>query len=437
MPSIIRSVMRAGQWRFGNFWRARAGAIALGFGLALIPLMIMGGVVIDYYNISRVRTAAQGAIDSAALSGSSTATQKLKAGGTAAAAKTAGDAAAAAAFAAAIANLPVAAGSSFSAGGTVNATTATYASTATLTVKTNIMKMVGFTSVSLHMSSTASASTGVKYIDVYVMVDISGSMMLGSTQADIDALNAKFGCALACHDGATNVWNGTSWGDAYQWAIKNGVTLRYQVLYDGVTNLVNYINSVDSNHTRVRLALYSFDQSLNKVVSLSSSLSNIANKYPAPAVDNSDTDGATLFNENIGTVISDIGAGGDGSSASHRAKLLILATDGVEDPGRQWTYNTWLQANVKGFDTTFCTTLKGNNVKIGIINTPYLPMTYDWGYNATLGQPGTIGATRVDDIAPNFQQCAGDLFVRSSDSTTIKNAFTAIFQSFNNLRLTH
>ena len=91
---------------------------------------------------------------------------------------------------------------------------------------------------------------------------------------------------------------------------------------------------------------------------------------------------------------------------------------------------------MKVFDTAFCQTLKQNNVALGIINTPYVPMPWDWGYNATLGQPGASPPlTRVDDIAPALKQCAGNPFVQASDTATIQSSFTTIFKSFAATRL--
>jgi ketosteroid isomerase-like protein len=84
-----------------------------------------------------------------------------------------------------------------------------------------------------------------------------------------------------------------------------------------------------------------------------------------------------------------------------------------------------------------CQTARNNGVSVGIIETPYLPMTWDWGYNATLGQPSTPGPTRVDEISPAFRSCAGNLYVNATDATTIRSAFTTIMQNFKATRLTH
>ena len=70
--------------------------------------------------------------------------------------------------------------------------------------------------------------------------------------------------------------------------------------------------------------------------------------------------------------------------------------------------------------------------------TPYYPMTWDWGYNATLGQPGSLGgATRVDDIPIALQACAGNNFTVASDVTAIEQAFIKLFTNASPIHLTN
>jgi hypothetical protein len=65
-------------------------------------------------------------------------------------------------------------------------------------------------------------------------------------------------------------------------------------------------------------------------------------------------------------------------------------------------------------------------------------MTWDWGYNATLGQPGSLGgATRVDDIPIALSACAGNNFVVASDVAAIESSFTNLFIKASPIRLTN
>jgi hypothetical protein len=133
-----------------------------------------------------------------------------------------------------------------------------------------------------------------------------------------------------------------------------------------------------------------------------------------------------------------VGAGGDGGTAMTAKKLVIIATDGVEDPNRTWTWNLPLRAQVTAFDPAACSALKNAGVSIGIIHTRYVPLTWDWGYMATLGEPSQIGGpgSRVDDVAPQLQKCASPGLYAVATSTTIGQAFQNIFQNFSANRLT-
>ena len=97
-----------------------------------------------------------------------------------------------------------------------------------------------------------------------------------------------------------------------------------------------------------------------------------------------------------------------------------------------------LRSQVRVFDTGFCSSFKSNGVTVAIINTPYYPMTWDWGYNATLGQPGSLGgATRVDDIPIALKACAGSNFLPAADVATIQSSFTTLFTKASPIRLTN
>ena len=53
--------------RLLNFWRDQRGNTALLFGLAVIPLLALGGGAVDFAQRARVRGELQGAADTAAL----------------------------------------------------------------------------------------------------------------------------------------------------------------------------------------------------------------------------------------------------------------------------------------------------------------------------------------------------------------------------------
>lgn len=409
-----------------TFGRDKRANIAVIFALALVPLVTFMGVAVDYTIANKQRTKLQQALDVALLAGAAAGKQALDSGGSQSTAISAANAAATSIFVGNTTGIISQLVTNF----TVNGLTLSGTGSATSNMVTNFLSIIGRPTLGLSVASNTSSTTQ-PYMSVYLLVDISSSMLLPSTQAGITQMINGTGCALACHDQT----NGT---DSYAWALNKGIQLRYQVVNQGIQNLLTYLNSSSTFKTYVRVGLWSFDSSLTQMSALTSSFSSVSNNFPAPGLASSDSAAATPFDSLIGNFVSIVGNGGDGTSLASPQKLVIIATDGVNDPTRAWVSQTSLRPQVKVFDTSFCTTLKNKGITVAIINTPYYPMTWDWGYNATLGQSGSLGgATRVDDIPIALSACAGNYFIRTSDPTTIQSAFTTLFTKAAPVRITN
>lgn len=297
---------------------------------------------------------------------------------------------------------------------------------------TTVLKAAGFDQLNLagHAESAVDLSP---MVDIYLLIDVSGSMALGATQADIDKLNAAFGCAFACHDG-NKVKN--SIYDAYEWAVRNGITLRVQEVNKGITDFVTWLQAQTSATKRIRIASYSFSNDLTKLVNTTSTLSLAVSNLPQTPNASDEYAGATHFKEIMPAFATEVGKGGDGKTTPK--KLVIIATDGVQDPSRSWTWDLPLRAQVAPFTPASCRQLDPS-VSVSVLYAPYLKMTYDWGYQATLGAPSQIngGKTRFDDIVPQLTSCAStpDLFINSATTSSIGSAFVSIFQKFTQIRL--
>lgn len=399
--------------------------VAIIFALALIPIVGFIGVAIDYSWASRQRAKIQGALDEALLAGNIAGKAVLDAGSGSSAAIDAAKSAANAFFN----GNTIGVTSELSIDYTMNGLTLTGSGTATGAVPTSFAKVLGFSSLNLSVASNSSSTTQ-PYLNVYLLIDISSSMLLPSTQAGITQMVNGTGCALACHDKT----DGT---DSYGYAVNQGIQLRYQVVNQGIQNLLTYLNGSSTYKTYVKVGLWSFDNSLTKNSPPTSNFTVVANKFPAPGLATDDAAAATPFDNLISDFVSTVGTAGDGSSSGSPQKMVIIATDGVNDPTRAWTKDTSLRPQVRVFDTSFCTSFKANGVTVAIINTPYYPMPWDWGYAATLGQPGTKGATRVDDIPIALSACAGSNFIQAPDVATIQSGFTYLFNKASPIRLTN
>jgi Flp pilus assembly protein TadG len=193
----------------GRFRKDRRGNIAVIFAIACIPLISAVGCAVDYSMATRMKAKLQSAADGAAIASLS----QRSLGYVAAAAMT-GDGSV---------GPGVTDANNIFDGNMSNATgyqnlvrTSTVTKTGirltanityTADVPTTFMKVVGFQQLSLSGSSSASASLP-PYLDFYLMLDVSGSMGLPSTDAEQTRLSQvnpddftvyTNGCTFACH----------------------------------------------------------------------------------------------------------------------------------------------------------------------------------------------------------------------------------------------
>jgi Flp pilus assembly protein TadG len=212
--------MRSLSRLMNRFRRDQRGNIAVIFAIACVPLISAIGCAIDYSEAMRIKAKMQSAADAAAvasISQNSTgwlAASNMTGNGPVTVAQT---------DATGIFNGNVTASSSLFNNKTVVATvmktgpalTSTVSFSAT--VPTTFMNVVGFSSVVIAGSSSASSSLPL-YLDFYVMLDVSGSMGLPSDangQAALNAVNPDnygaypSGCTLACHFSVQNVCSDT------------------------------------------------------------------------------------------------------------------------------------------------------------------------------------------------------------------------------------
>jgi Flp pilus assembly protein TadG len=202
--------MRSLSGLINRFRRDQRGNIAVIFAIACVPLISAIGCAIDYSEAARIRTKMQSAADAAAVASIS---QKSP-GWLAASTMTGnGEVTVAETEARNIFNGNVNASSSLFTGKTVNATvtktgpTLTANVTFSANVPVTFMKVAGWSQLTVTGSSSASSSLPL-YLDFYVMLDVSGSMGLPSTDAEQTRLSLvnpddltvyPKGCTFACH----------------------------------------------------------------------------------------------------------------------------------------------------------------------------------------------------------------------------------------------
>lgn len=417
--------------RGARFLSDRRGSMPMLFALMIVPMVGMVGGVIDYGKAVSDRTRLNNALDAAAIVAANKAQADDATNATDATIVANAQAAALASFNA-TPKLPAGSVATFKV--TLLNRTVTVNGSYTSSTPTTLLKVLGIQQFPLGASAISAVNLS-PMVDIYLMIDVSGSMALGATSADIAKLRAGLnGCAFACHDGVKV--NNTKY-DAFEWAEAQGIKLRVDEVNDGITDFITWLKSQTSASKRIRIAVYSFSTTLDTIVPITSNLSTAASKLPQAPSASGDYDGATLFKELMPSFAKKVGKGGDGITTPK--KLVIIATDGVQDPTRTWSSTQpQLRPQVAPFAPASCRALD-TSVSVGVLYAPYLQMPWDWGYNATLGQPSQIGnsGTRFDDIIPQLKACttASNLFVDTSTTTTIGDAFVKIFQSFTQVRL--
>jgi Flp pilus assembly protein TadG len=192
-----------------RFRKDRRGNIAVLFAMALLPVLTAIGCAVDYSLAARMRAKLQGAADAASVGSIA-----RKSPGYLAAATMAGNGSVSAGVT--DANNVFNGNMSTTTGYTNLSVTSTVTKAGTkLTsnvqfsaeVPVVFMKVIGYTTLTVGGSSKSSASLPL-YLDFYLMLDVSGSMGLPSTdneQTRLSAVNpdnyANYptGCTLACH----------------------------------------------------------------------------------------------------------------------------------------------------------------------------------------------------------------------------------------------
>ena len=417
-----------------TLWRARQGNVALLTALVAVPLMVLVGLAIDFGNATLARARLDSAADTAALLGTTVASDRYLAG--AANAVSVAQAAAAQRFnaqAGTQANVtlgPVAA--------VVTQSGAVFSASVSYTgeYQTSFGALAGVRAVALNGAATASLSVN-PYVDIQVLMDVSSSMTIAATQADMNAmqsLTAAYrptgpvpgnvsvgeGCAFACH------WS-SSGTDYWALAKQNHVTVRLDVLRAAVANLITNIAALNQ-HGSFRLGLSTFAQQFTTIYP-TGAIAGAAAALAQIAPDINDCSNncpESYFANAVQTLGQTTAPSGNGGSPATSQKFLFIVTDGLVD---QMATGSRQIGPVNPAD---CATLKAKGVTILTLYTPYLPLTSNGFYN-------TYVAPIQSRIAPDLQACASSstLAYQADNAADIdarlKTMLTAVIQSSGHL----
>lgn len=352
---------------------------------------------------------------------------------------------------------------------TIDSTRLDLQATASATVPTTLMRVLGVDTVDVSVSSTVQAPEKA-YMNVYVVLDKSASMLLASTaQGQTAVLASPARCAFACHDseGGTYAYKGKSYNNVYDLSVAMGIKLRTDVAVSAVNEVLDLIEKSDPAHQRIKVGLYTIGTDATEVLSPTSSTDAARKKLRSAdsGLTSATSEGGTYFDTSLASLKKMIGSGGSGRTAAEPKKLVLLLSDGVQSE-RNWVLQTNsgtrfptsaadLQTAVTPINSKWCDGLKQQSATVGVLYTEYLPMTWDWGYNATVGKTmnsstfastwkGAIAAgsgtkTRLEYIPTALGECASakDLFLHAESETDIKEGLSKLFKQYlSKVRLT-
>jgi len=178
--------------RSRSLWRDRKGAVAMLFGLAAIPLLLLVGLAVDFGFIAQTRAQLDLAADTAALTAAQSAGAAFVANNpNVATPSVQGIAAGTAWFTAQVGTIPDVVKSSSNPSVTVNVVPSGNSFTSTVTYTANVTtifhQFFGITSVPI--SNTAEATIVANaYVDVTFLLDNSSSMLIAATTGGVTQL---------------------------------------------------------------------------------------------------------------------------------------------------------------------------------------------------------------------------------------------------------
>lgn len=392
--------------------KARGGNFAMTTAMLCFPLIALAGLSVDLWNAYETKTKLDQVADSAALAAINT-SSKAFANSSSGQGKASWDSEAQAFFTGNKAAIDPRLSVSVTADVQRNGLTLTSLVHYQTSMPTMFMGLVGVEHMDISGTATAEFNVG-EYYNVHVLVDNSPSMGIGASQSDVDVMQAKMGCAFACHDLSGSMNNLPK-------ATALGVKLRIDVVSMSLRKLADMISTNVGQKGLYQLALYSLgakaEDAVARPLSLVQSLTHdmAAFKTSAQGVKlmimpkyNYNNYAVGYINQSIQMINKEIPVSGDGLGVNSPRQVLLLITDGVED--RLTTASGCFGIFQYGRCTQYinvseCQKLKNRGVLIAVLHTIYLPITTNDNYiNWVRAFAPKIGPALESCASPNLYE---------------------------------
>jgi Flp pilus assembly protein TadG len=385
--------------------RDRGGNVAIVVALTLVPMIVAVGASFDYIRTYNVRQRMQSDLDTALIA----AVKEIDTDDAVALKQKVSDW-----FHAQVEN-------SYALGD-IDIDTSNHKITATAsgTVPTTLMKIANIDTVDVSVAS-AVKGPATSYLNVYIVIDTSPSMLLAATTAGQSTMYSGIGCQFACHTGDAHKIGNKTYNNNYEYSTAKSIKLRADVAGDAVKDVLALIDTSDSNHQRIKVGLYSLGDTLTEVLAPTLSTDTARNRLTTSSygLTSATSKAATYFDVSLATLKQKVGTYG-----AYWNKVAPLNPD-------------------------WCAYVKNQSATMAVLYTEYLPLTSDWGYNATVGSTmasanwkGTYGGTmqsgvstsitRRDYIPYALSDCASSksLFLSASSSAEITAGLSALFTQY-------
>lgn len=424
----MRSLLLALRAFHGN---AR-GTVVVIFALSLVPLLVGIGGAIDLARAYNTQTEMQADLDSALIAS----VKKVATSGTS--------------------DLKTLLKSWFSAQTTlsdytydsitISTTAGSISATMSATIDTTFLQLIGLDTLTVAVISTAVGPAST-YINVYIVLDNSASMMLAATAADQKLMYAAASCVFACHSGSSVTVNKTKYSNYYLYARAAGITLRTDVELEAAKAVVTAITTADPNAAYIRAGVYKIGATATTILSPTFTMSSVTSALTTSAAED-----YSYFNKSLPALTTIVGASGDGSSKTSPKKLVLLVTDGVQS-SLSWVQTLARRPYISPINPDWCDTMKDtNDVTVGVLYTEYIASSYiqsDEHYSTSLAKTmassywssywsGTYDSdltateTRQAALPTALEKCAtsSDYFLSASSVSGIESGLASLFETY-------
>jgi hypothetical protein len=331
---------------------------------------------------------------------------------------------------------------------TIDKTNRVISAIASGSVETTLLRILNVSKVDVSVK-TSVAGPAASYLNVYILLDKSASMMLAATKNGQEAMWDAGKCVFACHiPEGDKPYNGQIYKTNYALAKAMGVTLRADVSINAVDKVLDVIAKEDPQQARIKVGFYTMGTSAFEAMAPTNSIPTARQtlKNDAKGLTSATSFSSTYFHVALPQFAKFVGTAGDGATAQKPLKLVLLLTDGVQSD-RHWVHDD--PTRTTPLNPEWCDEVKDAGAEVGVLYTEYLPIDGDWGYERTVGETmkssdyssvwkGKMpkgkdkNMERREFIPIALKDCASkpNLFLSASDATEIEGGLSSLFEHY-------